>query len=170
MPMSGINKVELKQYSTKNIKVFIVDSLFIRNNVDIRWGGGGHYLAFPEFIPKGEVWIGDEFTDDGKLNDDGKFYLYHELIERREMSHGMSYDEAHYHIANAAEQKARQGKGNIDKLIEGELKKVTITLDPSIFNGQLKYHVDGKTHHANEMKKNRKMVDKCKSISLTTNG
>lgn len=89
-----------------NVKVYIVDGDLIRHNYYMDYVDGGHDLVYgpgnktyPEvnFISPNTIWL-DGSNDYGTMLET----LYHEVIERRLMSQGMTYDEAHK-IANLSE-------------------------------------------------------------------
>jgi hypothetical protein len=86
-----------KQYPKQGIKVFLVDGRYIRDNIGVSFGIGGHSRAY-DFIPKGEIWL--EKSLDPKERD---AILIHELYERkRMMQNKWNYLQAH-HAATIAE-------------------------------------------------------------------
>jgi hypothetical protein len=71
------------------IKVFIVNEEEVRTHLDVHYAEGGHDVVY-KYIPKGEIWIGDDL-----LRSERKFILTHEMFERKLMLKGMSYVPAH---------------------------------------------------------------------------
>lgn len=69
---------------------------------DLIYGRGNTEYRNVSFIPSGEIWL-DGHVDIPAL----RYTLYHEVIERRLMSKGMSYDRAHKQ-ANKAEHDAHR--------------------------------------------------------------
>lgn len=90
-------------YTTPDgIKVFAVSDDFIKINMYDDFTEGGNWEAYPEFVPKGEVWVADD-----KNAENTKDIITHELTEVRLMQmDGMTYDKAHV-IANRIEMKQR---------------------------------------------------------------
>ena len=72
------------------------------------------------------------------------------------MSMGMNYDDAHI-LANRVEGKVRKSPvSELDELIKGELERVSNVIpERSHFNGTLKLHVDGTSHHDHHKKISR---------------
>ena len=90
-------------YTTPDgIKVFAVSDDFIKINMYDDFTEGGNWEAYPEFVPKGEVWVADD-----KNAENTKDIILHELTEVRLMQmDGMTYDKAHV-IANRIEMAQR---------------------------------------------------------------
>ncbi len=74
--------------SVSGISIWIVDGVFVRNNIDIDFTNFGQHYKF-RFIPRNEFWIDKEF-DEGEI----EFYIDHLLVEYKLMSKGVSYSEA----------------------------------------------------------------------------
>lgn len=68
-----------KQYPKQGIKVYLVDGRYIRDNIGVSFGIGGHHKAY-DFIPKNEIWL-EKSIDPKERN----AILLHELYERRRM-------------------------------------------------------------------------------------
>lgn len=83
-----------------------VDGEYVRNNIDAGFIGGGHSHAYPRFIPKDQIWIGE-----GHSLDDQKKFLLHEAIELALMRQGVDYGLAH-DTANRIESQARGTPAN----------------------------------------------------------
>ncbi len=85
-------------------RLVIVDGSIVRKYIDPEFTQGGHHLVY-SYIPKGEVWI-EKAVRPKEL----PFVLNHELVERRYMARGKSYDIAHEY-ATAAEKDLRRQHG-----------------------------------------------------------
>jgi len=85
-------------------RLVIVDGAIVRQYLDPEFTQGGHHLVYP-YIPKGEIWI-----EKAVRPKERPFILNHELVERRLMSRGTSYDAAHEY-ATAAEKDLRRQHG-----------------------------------------------------------
>jgi hypothetical protein len=95
-------------------KVYAVDGDWVRNNLSIIFGHGGHGYVH-EFIPLDEIWIATHHYPDcgcGGVGADQKFSpeyfdstTLHEITECQEMKKGRSYWQAH-NLSIAAEQRA----------------------------------------------------------------
>lgn len=82
-------------------KVYEVDGLYVRNNIDIDFTEGGSSARY-QYIPNDEIWL-DNTLDPT----DATATLVHEVTEARAMMNdGSSYEKAH-DIANEAESKFR---------------------------------------------------------------
>lgn len=90
-------------------KIFAVDGAWIRNNLSVIFGHGGHGYVH-EFIPLDEIWIGTHHFHENKWNQCGcsnvkknqkfsKNYFascaIHEISEFKEMKKGKPYWIAH---------------------------------------------------------------------------
>lgn len=106
-------------YNSENLKIFIVDGEYIRDNMYLDFVMGGHDYVY-DFIPKNEIWI-----DNACPIHELFFVLTHELVERFHMKYEkMEYDVAHQ-IANEIEQILRE-ENNISKTLQvilGYIKK-----------------------------------------------
>ena len=71
----------------RGFTVFIVDGEWIRNNLDVTFGTGGHGLVH-SFIPMDEIWI-------DPANESEKSLMFHEIYEFELMKTGMNYWNAH---------------------------------------------------------------------------
>lgn len=85
-------------------KVYSVDENWVRNNLSVIFGHGGHGLAH-EFIPMKEIWVarhhvkncGCKNTSAGQKLSKNYFEstLAHEIEENKQMKKGVIYWEAH---------------------------------------------------------------------------
>jgi hypothetical protein len=83
-------------------KVYTVDGTYVRDKIHDDFTEGGNYAAYPNFIPKGEIWI-----DKDQSQKDQKAAIIHESTELHSMlKKGIDYSSAH-DIANKAETKFR---------------------------------------------------------------
>lgn len=86
--LEKVKKKILNDYGGK-IQIWLVDGKTVRDFFLTEYAEGGHDKIYP-FIPKGEIWI-----DEVLSKDEIKFIILHELHERRLMSRGKKYSEAH---------------------------------------------------------------------------
>ncbi len=113
--LTKIKKKILNGYSGK-VKVWLVDGKIVRDFLLVDYAGGGHDKVYT-FIPKDEIWI-DEVLHHKEI----KFIVLHELSERRFMSQGIKYSEAHKR-ATLIEDYYRDHESEIEVRIKEELKK-----------------------------------------------
>ena len=95
------------------IAVWRVDGKKIRSNFDIDFTEGGHDLVY-DFVPEKEIWL-----DDDLLTEELSYVLLHELHERKLMSSGLAYNDAHGGMgeiegASQIEWRARRDKELLD--------------------------------------------------------
>lgn len=86
------------------LEIYLVDGEWIRNNLSIMFGHGGHGFVC-EFIPLNEIWISTHhFEECGCLNIQKsqkmsnvfiESTIVHEISELKEMQKGKKYWEAH---------------------------------------------------------------------------
>jgi hypothetical protein len=96
------------------LSVYIVDGDWVRNNLSVIFGHGGHGLVH-EFIPLNEIWVGQHhFVDcvckkrNARQAMSGaaiESTIVHEIAEYQAMGKGVIYWEAH-EIAHQAERAA----------------------------------------------------------------
>ncbi len=110
-----IKKKILGEYDGK-IKIWLVDGKSVRDFYFIDYAEGGHDKVY-DFIPKDEIWI-DEVLHPEEI----KFIVLHELSERRLMSEGLKYSEAHKR-ATLVEDYYRDHKAETEEKIKDEIKK-----------------------------------------------
>lgn len=88
------DSVKLKKLATAGgLTVWLVDGEKIRDSVDIDFVEGGHDLVYG-FIPENEIWIDKEVPASER-----QVIVAHEADERKLMSGGMPYEEAHKHAS-----------------------------------------------------------------------
>jgi hypothetical protein len=120
----GLQKIELLEYQSGDIKAYLVNGEYIRNELSksypdaIDFTQGNHFRK-ASYIPDNEVWV-DRALDSPI---DRKATLLHELREVQEMGKGISYEEAHSNIANPLELKARHNPELVDEFLEEEMKR-----------------------------------------------
>jgi hypothetical protein len=95
-----MNKIELP-YSVPELRMFVVDGQFVRENYDLEFIGGGHGKLY-KFIPEKEIWIDSDVN-----KDELEYVLLHEIYERWLMGFGLDYDCCH-NLANKIEHRARK--------------------------------------------------------------
>ena len=99
---------QFHDYGPEGTKIFTVSGEELRNTyknlLKVDFIGGGHHYVYP-FIPLEEIWIDNEVD-----NNEQRFFLAHEMVERMQMKHlGKSYALAHAE-ANKIEAKLRGGE------------------------------------------------------------
>lgn len=70
--------------------VWLVDGKAVRNGYDRNFVQGGHSKVY-KFIPKNEIWIDDDLSEEER-----KPVIIHELNELGLMTKGMPYNKAHW--------------------------------------------------------------------------
>jgi hypothetical protein len=110
--IQSVHKNLLQKYSTKKVKVWIINGEAVRDLFYIDFTEGGHGYVY-SFIPKNEVWIDNDLEPD-----EVKFVLLHEMHERALMAKGMKYEASH-----ASSSKIEYFCRKHPKKIDGELKK-----------------------------------------------
>ncbi|MDP3901516.1 MAG: hypothetical protein Q8Q37_00880 [bacterium] len=85
-------------------KIFVVDGEWVRNNLSVIFGHGGHGLVH-EFIPLDEIWVDShhhkscsckKVKKNRKASDPFMFStVVHEIVEYQEMVGGKNYWQAH---------------------------------------------------------------------------
>lgn len=113
--LTKIEKKILSKYEGK-VKIWLVDGKMIRDFLLVDFAAGGHDKVYA-FIPKDEIWI-DEVLHLNEI----KFIVLHELSERRFMSEGDKYSEAHKR-ATLIEDYYRDHESEIKERIKEEIEK-----------------------------------------------
>jgi len=83
-----IKKLEVDD-APEDLEIWLVDGGIVRNKHYIDFTLGGHDLVY-DFIPSKQIWIDNDTAEDERA-----YVIKHELCERKAMSQGKSYDEAH---------------------------------------------------------------------------
>lgn len=91
-------------YFQDGYSVFQVDTYWVKNNLSVIFGHGGHGKVH-EFIPNDEIWIGNVHFENCKCKNtypnkplSEKFIkstVFHEITENKSMKDGKTYWEAH---------------------------------------------------------------------------
>jgi len=102
-----------KKLPKSGIKIFIVDGESVRNQYNMDFTEGGHWLVY-NFIPKGECWLDNDVEPKER-----KWILAHELAEIGMMENGLNYETAHAK-ASKYEQKLRRENEKIINNSEGQ--------------------------------------------------
>jgi len=113
--LKKIKKKMIKDYVGK-VKIWLVDGKIVRDFFLVDYAAGGHDKVYA-FIPKDEIWI-DEVLNQDEI----KFIILHELSERRLMSSGKKYSEAHK-SATLTEDYYRDHISEIENRIKEEFDK-----------------------------------------------
>lgn len=93
------------------LKIWLVSGEAARDKFRIDFAGGGHDKVY-NFIPKNEIWIDDDLSPSER-----KFIIIHELKERKLMSKGRKYRDAHY-VATELEDIARKNPRNVKEILK----------------------------------------------------
>lgn len=87
------------------LRIRFLDGGEVRKCYDAYFSWGGHDLVYGRYIPKGEVWIDQKMPKRGH-----QATVVHEVVERRLMNIGLTYDDAHDY-ATAADRQVRRSQG-----------------------------------------------------------
>lgn len=73
------------------LAIYLVSGEKVRNEIDLDFTAGGSEAAYPNYIPKNEIWL-----DDALHVLDRIATIFHEIVERNLMLYrGIDYDDAH---------------------------------------------------------------------------
>jgi hypothetical protein len=141
-----VKKRFLNAYSTKKLKIWIIDGQMVRNLFFIDFTQGGHDKVYP-FIPEDEIWIDDDLGPRER-----KFVLLHEIHERNLMtgSQGVlnitrgyaKFDRAYEKVY----EKAHKSASEIENYARHHPKKIN-----SILRKEIKLHKIIEMHAQKEM-------------------
>jgi hypothetical protein len=70
--------------------VVLVDGTHVRDTWDSDFCQGGNGFAYPDFIPKNEIWVDNCIPPTERA-----LVAFHECLEAELMRGGLSYDRAH---------------------------------------------------------------------------
>jgi len=101
--VEGLNKKLFGELD--NLKIYTVNGEYIRSKLLTDFIGGGNHLAY-NIIPDNEIWLEEIF-----YSNDKKFFLIHELVERKLIIDGYKYEQAH-DLANFIESICRKKDKN----------------------------------------------------------
>lgn len=100
----------------EGFKVYLVNGTWIRNNLSVIFGHGGHGLVH-EFIPNDEIWVVSRHYDEPGVGDCGcklgdvpvsqEYFdscTAHEIAEFKRMLQGDTYEEGHEHALKVEEE------------------------------------------------------------------
>jgi hypothetical protein len=87
--ISLLNVYRLCYGERDGIKIWIVDGAMVRREIFPDFGFSGNDLAY-RFIPEREIWIDGQVTCE-----ETEFSIRGELLERKQISEGVSYDSAY---------------------------------------------------------------------------
>ncbi|MEK6760369.1 MAG: hypothetical protein AABX93_00420 [Nanoarchaeota archaeon] len=93
------------------LRIWLVNGEAVRDKFRIDFAGGGHDKVY-SFIPRNEIWIDDDLS-----NNERKFIIIHELKERKLMSKGRKYYDAHY-VATELEDIARKKPSKVKRIMK----------------------------------------------------
>lgn len=111
-----LKKKSIPNFITKkewhlHYRLVMVDGAIIRQYIDPEFTQGGHDLVY-SYVPRGEIWI-EKVLHPKEV----PFVLHHEVVERKFMLKGKSYDVAHEY-AVVAEKEMRRAHGGFYPLDE----------------------------------------------------
>ena len=109
LEIPGLKKKPLG--SSNGFKAYLVDGEWVRNNLSVIFGSGGHGLVH-EFIPMNEIWLSDRYASATgepvpQTRERLQSTLLHEIHEHLRMRKGLPYWHAH-ESARKAERLARE--------------------------------------------------------------
>jgi len=138
-----LHKRLLKEYSTKNLKVYAVPQTEAIEATSVAFTGARHHLV-DSHIPPEEIWVAEELMP----TIEHKYFLFHEIHEYNIMSKGIPYETAHA-WSNRAEGKLRAAKGKgLEEAIKREIAhNEDRIVERSHYNGTLALHQDTSKHH-----------------------
>ena len=113
--VARVHKKLLEDWSA-GVQVWVVDGELVRDVLFIDFTEGGHDKVY-DFIPPKEVWIDDDVRPEER-----RFILLHELYERRLMSGGWAYGNAH-RDSSRLESHYRRHPGGLDAALRAEISK-----------------------------------------------
>ena len=118
-----IDKTKKLLFEKDGVKIYEVDGAYLRDNVDIDFFGGHHWVEYEnsqgdttchDWIPEDEIWVDEALPDKIKI-------AKHELEEMPQMEKGKKYEPSH---SNATEEeqkfrdKHKEDKVSLIKQIE----------------------------------------------------
>ena len=84
--------------SQQNFQIYLVNGEWVRNNLSIIFGNGGHGLVH-EFIPLDEIWV------DILTKFDFELVIKHEIVEFWAMTNDLPYWRAHLRALKAEKER-----------------------------------------------------------------
>ncbi len=120
-------KLKIENYGSENLRVYLIDGQYVRDNVFIDFTEGGNSYRY-DFVPQGEIWIG------GVHVIEVPYVCLHEVTEITyalkgglELTSDQDYSVAH-NYANECESAARKAPNTVDKLLVEAFKEYEIAL------------------------------------------
>jgi hypothetical protein len=126
-PPRGLQKMELPQYKSGRIKVYLVNGDYVRsvmskeNPEAIDFTQGNNFMV-GSYVPNLEIWI-----DKANSLTDRKATLLHEFREVRDMQEGTEYEDAHSDAANPLELEARHNVSKLDEMLKDEISRAYVS-------------------------------------------
>jgi hypothetical protein len=80
----------LREACPHGLHIALVNGTHVRDTCDSDFCQGGNGFAYPDFVPKNEIWV-DNCIPPGER----ALVAFHECVEAELMREGMSYDRAH---------------------------------------------------------------------------
>ena len=120
-------KLKIENYGSDNLKVFLIDGQYVRDNIFIDFTEGGNPYRY-DFIPQGEIWIGAVHIIEAP------YVCLHEVEEITyglkgglDLTNDQDYSEAHDY-ANECEQAARNAPNTAEQLLKEAFREYEIVL------------------------------------------
>lgn len=103
LEIKGLNKKDIGK--RENFDIFTIDCEWIRDNLDVTFGTGGHGLVH-SFVPMNEIWIDPVVESRESL-------IFHEIAEHLFMRDlGLKFPEAHKRAIKISKKLNKQDKGD----------------------------------------------------------
>jgi hypothetical protein len=80
----------LREVCPHGLHVVLVDGTHVRDTWDSDFCQGGNGFAYPDFVPKNEIWVDNCIPPTERA-----LVAFHECVEAELMRGGSSYDRAH---------------------------------------------------------------------------
>jgi hypothetical protein len=110
-------------------KVYVVDGTYVRDNIFADFVEGSNCCAYPEFVPKGEIWLERDQTPTDLVES-----LIHEIVECTLMCYGIkkTYSPAHdaTNTVSVLVRKARHINDDGDKNVKAVKKLAELSTYP----------------------------------------
>ncbi len=120
-------KLKIANYGSENLKVYLIDGQYVRDNILIDFTEGGNPYRY-SFVPQGEIWIGAVHIIEAP------FVCLHEVEEITyalkgglDLTKDEDYTEAH-NYANECEQAVRNAPNTAEKVLQEAFREYEITL------------------------------------------
>lgn len=103
----AISVVSIGGQRKHDIKIYIVDGEYVRDNLNSEFTNYGQHYRFP-FIPTNEIWLDKEYGRSEK-----EALIAHAIKERALMKGGVDYKEAYWDSKDEEEAKRKSDNGGV---------------------------------------------------------